>query len=415
MRRRRLFQLLGATSALAFTNTATSQRTSVRTEGDTVQTGDGDEDCSLPECIHPTIGYSGLSPEGAGDLPEDLQPAHEVELVTGPRETANDGDETGEGGEQPVPEFHFEPTGLAVESGDIVQFTLASPEHTVTAYHPGLGRQRRVPEDVPPFSSPVLAVETFWLYRFDEPGVYDLLCAPHEIFGMVMRIVVEDPTADFGDAAYPDRRGPELTAALVLDDDALAPDRIQQQGEVSWADVADGSKRPLVNFEEPPDVEEDEEEEAPPDDEPADPTYVDEVGEQVTLTYGETAFLSNGIRVTAHEFEFDTSLGQFTQAADGMQFALLRLTGENTGDSAERLPRPWSDFAVLHTDSQTDAESGVGMDDYESFEGGEVQPGVTREGYVAFEVPEGLDQSDLGTIWFDDFLDRSINVRWTDG
>lgn len=141
--------------------------------------------------------------------------------------------------------------------------------------------------------------------------------------------------------------------------------------------------------------------------------YVDEMDDQVVLGYGETAHLSNGVEVTAHEFEFDTQVGDFTEADDGYHFALLYLTGENTSDDPEHLPQPWLDFVVLANGNQWDAESGIGMDDYEAFEGGEVQPGVTREGYVAFEVPEDLEQEDLDTVWHDDFLGANINVRWT--
>lgn len=55
------------------------------------------------------------------------------------------------------------------------------------------------------------------------------------------------------------------------------------------------------------------------------------------------------------------------------------------------------------------------MDDYDAFEGGDVQSDVTREGFVAFEVSDDLDQTDPDTIWFDGLFDRSIDVRWIDG
>ncbi|MCU4801813.1 plastocyanin/azurin family copper-binding protein [Halobacteria archaeon HArc-gm2] len=135
-----------------------------------------------------------------------------------------------------------------------------------------------------------MAGETFWLYRFDETGVYDMLCAPHEIFGMVGRVVVGEASAgwmdddeggddDAGDdteetngdddgddssddgngddddadesgmtetgtstevstpgeggGTGPELRPPELTAALVFADPALDVDNIQEQGQVS--------------------------------------------------------------------------------------------------------------------------------------------------------------------------------------
>lgn len=35
-----------------------------------------------------------------------------------------------------------------------------------------------------------------WLYRFSEPGVYDIFCLPHVALGMVQQIVVTDPETD---------------------------------------------------------------------------------------------------------------------------------------------------------------------------------------------------------------------------
>lgn len=236
MRRRQLLKVAGVASGLPLASTAVASQTDGQSESD---------GCQLPDCIHPTLGHTVFSVDAVGDLPDDLQPDHEVSLSIRPR---GDADEFEEG---TIPEFFFDPTGLAIAAGDVVQFTFASPDHTVTAYHPDLGRQRRVPENVPPLSSPVLPADAAWLYRFDEPGVYDLFCAPHEVFGMVLRVVVDEPAEDFGEEAYPDRRGPELTAALVLDDEALAPQNVVDQGQVTWDDLADESKRLLVEFQEP--------------------------------------------------------------------------------------------------------------------------------------------------------------------
>lgn len=83
--------------------------------------------------------------------------------------------------------------GLQIDVGDTVAFHAHTPDHTVTAYHMEHGRQQRVPDDADPFSSPVLPIGASWLYQFDQPGTYDINCAPHEFFGMVGRIVVGDP------------------------------------------------------------------------------------------------------------------------------------------------------------------------------------------------------------------------------
>lgn len=193
--------------------------------------------------IHPIYGYSVQDPS---EIPEDLEPDHEVKLA----------------GRRPDPEaelvsiFVFDPVGLHVSSGDIVQFTFDSPDHTITAYHEALGFQQRVPEDAPPFSSPIVTVGGAWLYQFDHEGVYDLYCGPHHILGMVMRIVV----GDLDESEYPEYLetpeeippfGKEFEHLLVqfsdetenvewvfptprqmLTANALDPTRIQEEGPV---------------------------------------------------------------------------------------------------------------------------------------------------------------------------------------
>ncbi|WP_255149982.1 CHRD domain-containing protein [Halorarius halobius] len=133
-----------------------------------------------PDELDDTYGFAALSPETEPPVEPDHQVALEIRPVEGREE----------------PEFVFDPVGLAIEPGDVVRFDSALGAHSVTAYHPALERERRVPENVPPFSSPLLATDgAYWLYRFDEPGVYDAYCLPHEVFGMVMRLVVGEAEA----------------------------------------------------------------------------------------------------------------------------------------------------------------------------------------------------------------------------
>lgn len=150
-----------------------------------------------------------------------------------------------------IPEFYFEPTGLKIEPGDTVKFNMATPHHNVNAYHPAFGYEQRVPDGVPAFSSPILAGGDAWYYTFDTEGVHDIVCAPHEIYGMAGRIVVGSAT---GPGANPvgeapgdkHARPPEQTAGLVLSDDAMAADNIVSEESVSWSDVADENKRLLM-------------------------------------------------------------------------------------------------------------------------------------------------------------------------
>lgn len=205
--------------------------------------------------IDPQFGYTVQSPD---DIPADLQPDHEVQLLVQPPNP--------EAGTPPY--FYFEPSGIHVERGDIVQFTFATPDHNVVAYHPATGFQRRVPENVPPFSSPSVPGGGAWLYRFDQPGVYDVYCGPHHVFGMDGRIVVGDLSEDDLPAYVDTFEAPEdspilapysremlegelnafsdqnenaewvwLTPAEVLGTDALHPLQIQDAGSIPFSDV----------------------------------------------------------------------------------------------------------------------------------------------------------------------------------
>ncbi|MFB6192348.1 MAG: plastocyanin/azurin family copper-binding protein [Haloarculaceae archaeon] len=186
------------------------------------------------DAIDPRFGFVGAR----GESPP-VEPDHTVSLEIRPREGV------------PIPEFYFEPTGLAVGVGDTVRFDLATPHHNVNAYHPAFGYTQRVPDGTPAYSSPVLAAGEYWLYTFRAGGVHDLMCSPHELFGMVGRVVVDAPTgpaaSPVGEAPGGKRaRSPEFTAGRVLSAPALRPERILDRGAVPWADVAEERKRPLL-------------------------------------------------------------------------------------------------------------------------------------------------------------------------
>lgn len=176
-------------------------------------------------------------------------------------------------------DFFYQPTGLHVEPGDVIRFVFETPDHNVTAYHPAFGMQRRVPSGVGPFSSPIMGWDpdslpddadeppaeneepagtdaesdggmdgeagpepSTWLRGFETPGVYDLECAPHEGFGMAMRVVVGDETETAFETSDPEelpppRAGPVGLARGVLTDPNLEPDVIVDEGSVEWMDL----------------------------------------------------------------------------------------------------------------------------------------------------------------------------------
>jgi hypothetical protein len=187
-------------------------------------------------------------------------------------------------------------------------------------------------------------------------------------------------------------------------------------------DEADPNEAEAEADEEEPEEEEPEEEE-PEEEEEADVEYVDEADEQVVLSYGETAALSNGIEVTVHGVEIYDELSD-EEPEERDQFALLHIEAENTSDEPRELPsRTHPDLYLLYGDQQVEPTFRAAAyrdEDYEQFEGDEVQGGVHREGHILFEVDEGYTQEDIDFLWQDEIfvtgdLDGDVDVRWTAG
>jgi plastocyanin len=99
-------------------------------------------------------------------------------------------------GSQDGTKVGFDPVGILVESGQTVRWLLDSSVHTATAYHPANGKHSlRIPEAAAPWDSGYLVNpgEHFDVTLTAE-GVYDYFCLPHEMAGMVGRIMVGRPT-----------------------------------------------------------------------------------------------------------------------------------------------------------------------------------------------------------------------------
>ncbi len=100
----------------------------------------------------------------------------------------------------------FNPYGLLIQPGQTVRWTNQdkSNSHTATAYAPeNYDHPRRIPEGAKPFDSDFLLPDESFEVTFDISGVYDYFCIPHELSGMVGRIVVAEPGQN-GFDDYPD-------------------------------------------------------------------------------------------------------------------------------------------------------------------------------------------------------------------
>jgi plastocyanin len=93
----------------------------------------------------------------------------------------------------------FEPKGLLVSPGTTVTWRNDDPSnsHTTTAFHPAnRDHPLRIPADAEPWNSDYLLPGETFAVTLTVPGIYDYFCIPHEMAGMVGRIVVMTPGAD---------------------------------------------------------------------------------------------------------------------------------------------------------------------------------------------------------------------------
>lgn len=128
----------------------------------------------------------------------------------------------------------FRPHGLAVEAGTTIRFVNRDPSnsHTATTYHPdNFDRIRRIPKAAHPWDSDFLLPDESYEVTLGVPGVYDYYCIPHEMAGMVGRIMVGDPgdadwegpSTDTGDVS------PEVLETLPAIEDIVERGRIEQE------------------------------------------------------------------------------------------------------------------------------------------------------------------------------------------
>jgi plastocyanin len=85
----------------------------------------------------------------------------------------------------------FDPIGILIAPGQTVRWVNEANVHTSTAYHPDNdGHALRIPTAAEPWDSDYL-VEPGDQFEvtLTVPGVYDYFCTPHEMAGMVGRII----------------------------------------------------------------------------------------------------------------------------------------------------------------------------------------------------------------------------------
>jgi len=96
----------------------------------------------------------------------------------------------------PAGRTYFDPVGVRIAPGDTVRWVQLNGFHSITAYHPSNdNHELRIPASAQPWDSDILLADypkrgATFEHVFTVPGVYDYFCKPHEMAGMVGRIVV---------------------------------------------------------------------------------------------------------------------------------------------------------------------------------------------------------------------------------
>jgi hypothetical protein len=106
-----------------------------------------------------------------------------------------------------------------------------------------------------------------------------------------------------------------------------------------------------------------------------------------SVTYGN-------IRITLISYEFSgpyQDIYHFTKRpAEGAQFLWVHVRAENIGKTAETVPDS-SAFSLIYEDKQTDTGYFSPRPGYAAYSGGQIFPGVARDGWIRFEVPTQMD------------------------
>jgi plastocyanin len=86
----------------------------------------------------------------------------------------------------------FSPAVVWLEPGGTVTWEDVSGSHSATAYHPNNDKPMRMPTGAASFDSELLSEGESFEHTFEEPGVYNYYCNPHEGLGMVGLVVVSE-------------------------------------------------------------------------------------------------------------------------------------------------------------------------------------------------------------------------------
>jgi len=88
----------------------------------------------------------------------------------------------------------FDPVGVLLQPGQRVRWICDANVHTTTAYNPkNDNHSLRIPKEAHSWASDFLLPSQTFEVTLTVEGVYDYFCVPHELAGMVGRLIVGHP------------------------------------------------------------------------------------------------------------------------------------------------------------------------------------------------------------------------------
>jgi hypothetical protein len=138
-------------------------------------------------------------------------------------------------------------------------------------------------------------------------------------------------------------------------------------------------------------------------------------GEQYTTPEGYIIAINQPTLQDTYDYEGFGGMMRQAEPDDGNQWVFVNVYVKNETGQVEYSP---SDFALIYGNSQADSEIILSFDPInqgDQFEPGELQPGIERSGWIAYQIPSNISVSDLTIAWSKTTFDGEIVVNWGSG
>lgn len=137
-----------------------------------------------------------------------------------------------------------------------------------------------------------------------------------------------------------------------------------------------------------------------------------------SLSYGESFTNPEDMKVTctgvdlqqAYQYKDYNGDTATERAPDGKQWAFVNLRAENVGGSKEFTPLE-SDVSIVANNTQYDSQY-INKEEGR-YDGGEINPGIVREGWLCYEIPESLSKDDFTVVYSAENYQGNWTVHWS--